>query len=113
MLPSSYLKRDEEGEMEGREREEDDGGRGGDEKEGVENGGVGDSGVVDSGEVDSGEVDSGEVDSGEVDSGEVDSGEVDPHKVEVAKQMAVVQYHRVSVLPYSIHVMLHVRCIVY
>ena len=88
MLPSSYLKRDDEGEMERGEREEDDGGRGGDEKESMENGGVGDS-------------------------GEVDSGEVDPHKVEVAKQMAVVQYHRVSVLPYSIHVMLHVRYIVY
>lgn len=75
MLPSKYLKKEEEGE--GGEGEED-------EEEDTEDGQV------------------------------ADSAEVDSHKVEVAKQMAVVQYHRVSVLlSNNIHLISHTLYIVY
>ncbi|XP_019850191.1 PREDICTED: condensin complex subunit 1-like [Amphimedon queenslandica] len=65
MLPSKYLNREREGEMEGGEREGESGEDGKEDgKEDIENG------------------------------DEADSAEVESHKVEVAKQMAVVQYHR-------------------
>lgn len=71
MLPSKYLKKEEEGEGE-------------DEEEDTEDGQV------------------------------ADPAEVDSHKVEVAKQMAVVQYHRVSVLlSNNIHLISHTLYIVY